>query len=120
MFDTPADQTPSKPARSGSRRSRPRKLWRIVLLFLASLFFVDALVGSTGLLEMNRARRERLELEVSIAAMRAENARLRELVQRLKEDPRTIEEIARKELGLIRPGETLFIVKDVPPAAPRP
>ena len=38
--------------------------------------------------------------------------------RRLREDPPAIEEIARRELGLIRPGERVFIVKDVPPAKP--
>jgi cell division protein FtsB len=31
----------------------------------------------------------------------------------LRENPQAIEEIARRELGLIRPGEKLFIIKDV-------
>ena len=47
-----------------------------------------------------------------------ENAKLRETARRLKDDPSAIEEIARRELGLIKPGERVFIVKDVPPAKP--
>ena len=62
-----------------------------------------------------RARHEYDELTASIARQRAENARLLEEARRLREDPSMIEEIARRELGLIRPGELLFIVKDVPP-----
>jgi cell division protein FtsB len=34
-------------------------------------------------------------------------------VKRLKDDPAAIEELARGELGLMRPGEKLFIVKDL-------
>jgi cell division protein FtsB len=48
--------------------------------------------------------------------MRAENARLREMIGRLRDDPGTIEAIARRELGLVRPGEVLFILKDIKPA----
>ena len=51
--------------------------------------------------------------------MRAENAGLRLQAQRLREDPSAIEELARQELGLIKPGERLFIVKDVAPPNPR-
>ena len=48
---------------------------------------------------------------------RTENDRLREQIRRLSgEDPTAIEEIARRELGLIRPGERLFIIRDVTPA----
>jgi cell division protein FtsB len=46
--------------------------------------------------------------------VRAENARLREEAQRLQEDASAIEDLARRELGLIKPGEKLFILKDVP------
>jgi cell division protein FtsB len=57
-------------------------------------------------------------MSATITQLRAENARLREVARRLREDPSAIEEIARRELGLIRPGERVFIVKDVPPAKP--
>ena len=65
---------------------------------------------------MLRARHVYDELSATIARQRAENARLREEARRLNEDPAAIEEIARRELGLIRPGERVFIIKDVPPA----
>jgi len=76
---------------------------------------VDAFVGDKGLLAMMEAREQYRLLEHSLAAARAENARLREQARRLREDPAAIEEIARRELGLIRPGEKLFIIRDVEP-----
>lgn len=63
---------------------------------------------------MLRARRQYDELAASIERQKAENARLREEAQRLRDDPSAIEELARRELGLIRPGEKVFIVKDLP------
>jgi cell division protein FtsB len=77
---------------------------------------IDALVGEKGLMETLRARRQYRELSGSIDRLRGENARLREEMRRLREDPRTIESLAREELGLIRPGELLFIVKDARPS----
>jgi cell division protein FtsB len=85
---------------------------RLGLLCFAALVIVDALVGERGLLAMLRARHQHQELAAAVARQRAENARLREEVRRLTGDPAAIEEIARRELGLIRPGEKLFIVKD--------
>ena len=64
---------------------------------------------------MLRARQEYDELAAKIARQRAENLRLRDEARRLREDSATIEEIARRDLGLIRPGEKIFIVKDVAP-----
>jgi cell division protein FtsB len=92
---------------------------RILLLFFAVVVIVDALAGDRGLLAMLRARHQYDELVATIARQRAENARLREDARRLREDPAAIEEIARRELGLIRRGEKVFILKDLPsPAKP--
>jgi len=90
----------------------------VLLVFVASVILVDALVGERGLLAAMRARHEYDQLAATIGRERAENARLREEARRLKEDPSAIEEIARRELGLIKPGEKVFIVKDVPAAKP--
>jgi cell division protein FtsB len=117
-------RVPKSESRSSSKR-RPRKQKspvrnrRIVhwlLLFIGSVIVVDGLVGDRGLLAMMRARRQYDELSATIARQRADNARLRDEARRLTEDPKAIEEIARRELGLIRPGERVFIIKDVPPA----
>jgi len=90
----------------------------ILLLLFAGVILLDAMVGERGLLATLRARREYSELQATITRERAENARLAEQARRLREDPTTIEEVARRELGLIKPGEKVFIVKDVGPAKP--
>jgi cell division protein FtsB len=83
-----------------------------VLGFVTLVLIVDALVGDRGLLDTMRARRQYAELSVSLAQKRRENARLRDDIRRLKEDPGAIEALAREQLGLIRDGEVLFIVRD--------
>ena len=94
-------------------RSRPagrnRRIVQCLVLFVASVFVIDGLVGDRGLLAIMRAQHEYDAAAATVARQRAENARLRE-------DPGAIEEIARRELGLIRPGEKVFIIKDVQPA----
>ena len=104
-----------EPAAEGGSQTR-RKTVQILLLFITLVLAVDGLVGEKGLLESIRARRRHLELSSSIERLRADNAQLREEARRLLEDPSTIESLAREELGLIRPGELLFIVKDAKPA----
>src|SRR5204863_6707975 len=99
---------------------RTRRLVHLLLLFVASIIVVDTFVGDRGLLAMLRARKAYDELTLAVGRQRAENARLRDEARRLREDPAAIEEIARRDLGLIRPGEMLFIVKDVPPRVPLP
>jgi len=63
---------------------------------------------------MLRVRKQYTALAATLARDRAINARLAEQARRLREDPTAIEEVARKELGLIKPGEKVFIIKDVP------
>jgi cell division protein FtsB len=94
---------------------RRRKTLHLLLIFVTLVLVLDALVGEKGLLETIRARRQHRELTVSIERLRSENAQLREEARRLLEDPSAIESLAREELGLIRPGEMLFIVKDAKP-----
>lgn len=120
----------SSESRSSSKPSRRRKqvapsqpganrnIVRWLLVFAASLIIVDGLFGERGLLAMLRARHEYQELSAAIDRQRTDNARFREDIRRLKEDPAAIEEIARRELGLIKPGEKVFIIKDVPSAKP--
>jgi cell division protein FtsB len=91
-----------------------------VLAFVACVLVIDAIVGEKGLIAMIKARQQYEALELSLEQARAENARLREDARRLREDPAAIEEIARRELGLMKPGEKLFIIRDiVPEASPR-
>jgi cell division protein FtsB len=107
-----------KKVASRPHHSPTRKIVRILLLLFVGVIVLDALVGDRGLLATLRARREYHELSANIARARAENARLADQARRLRDDPRTIEEVARRELGLIKPGERVFIVKDVGPTTP--
>ena len=105
---------------SGATGKRPQISWRgrsrmivhALLLLAAAVIVLDALAGDRGLLAMLRVRREYKELAATVARARADNARLAEQARRLREDPAAIEEVARRELGLIKPGEKLFIIKD--------
>lgn len=109
-----------KKAQSASRsssttaRRRGRRAIEYALLLIGAVVFVDALVGEKGLLETVKKRQEFKVLEQSIRRARAENEMLREEAKRLRSDPTAIEDLARRELGLIRPGEHLFIIKDRP------
>ena len=105
---------PLSPASVPRPATRGSRVVRLALIVIAAVVLVDALVGEKGLMATIRARREYTELAAQISRTRAENAGLREVARGLREDPNAIEELARRELGLIRPGETLFIIKDIP------
>ena len=84
---------------------------------LGSLIALIALVvgsffGDRGILRMV-AQRERAEsLKREIEQLRTDNARLAVEIAALRSDPRSIERLAREELGLARPGETVFLIRE--------
>lgn len=92
----------------------PRRTWRYVLLLVTLLLLANAVVGERGLVALFRANQEHLRLQQAIDTLRAENIQLHRYTRALAEDPRFIEELARDGLGMIRPGERLFIVRTTP------
>jgi cell division protein FtsB len=102
-----------------SRRGFGRRFGPKLLLLATIILIVDALIGDKGLVERMRERQRFDDVKSALDTLKQENAALREQARRLREeDPGTIESAARKQLGMIKPGEVLFIVKDVdaPPA----
>ena len=82
-----------------------------LLAFVASALLANAIIGERGAIEMRRARRDYRAVSASITALRGENAALRNQARLLQSDRRTIEAVARKELGLARSYERLVIVQ---------
>jgi cell division protein FtsB len=82
------------------------------LAFIACAVGLNALIGDRGLAETLRARGEQERVAADLARLRQENAALQDRIDRLY-DPRTIEELARQELGLVRKGEVLVLIKNV-------
>ena len=86
---------------------------RTAMTFVICVVLADALFGERGVAQRARAGREYAETELALRAAQLENAGLREQIRRLRSDPATIEAVARQDLGLIRPGEMLFVVRPV-------
>ena len=108
-----AERTDVPPVRPGEEMSWQRRhLARLLFSLLTAILIANALIGDRGLPATLRIRHEHRELAETIAALRATNQQLGREAERLRNDPAAIEELARRNLGLIRPGERLFIVTD--------
>lgn len=107
-----APQRVAEPPRLVPRR-RDNPWLRRALVFGTCVLMADALFGDWGLAQTIRARRDYEQAATSLARLRQDNAGLREQARRLQDDPAAIEEVAREELGLIRPGEILVVVRDL-------
>jgi cell division protein FtsB len=112
----PPSRRKARPAPAAPAPAPRRRTFQVLLAFVTLVLIVNALVGERGLTETLRARKQHDDLVQAIDRIKMENARLREEARLLRSDPATIESLARRELGLIRPGEMLFIIKDAKPA----
>lgn len=64
--------------------------------------------------ETRQLREEILRVEREIQAIHARNQELQEVVSQLR-DPAYLERVAREELGMVRPGETRYVVQEEKP-----
>ena len=83
---------------------------RPALALITIVLVADALVGENGWFERHHEQ-ERLEQKSSeLAKLQEQNAALAVRARRLEAaDPAVIEDLARRKLEMLRPGEVLFI-----------
>jgi cell division protein FtsB len=75
----------------------------------AAAALVTAMVfGSRGLLHLRTLTDEDEEVSRRIALLLHENEQLRDRIHRLRTDDRTLERLAREQLGFTRPGEVIY------------
>lgn len=94
--------------------SNKKKLWKIpLIIFLFSLPIVVLLGygGDRGLIRLYHAEMERQAYVEKIRNLIKENEELQKEVQRLRNDMKHIESVARKELNLIKDNEIIYRFK---------
>lgn len=95
---------------------RQKALVLFSVLALSALV-VGSIFGDKGVLQVWEQRRRTAELEQQVEALRTENTRLAAEIDALRSDERAIERLAREQLGLARPGETVFLITDAQAAS---
>jgi cell division protein FtsB len=84
----------------------------IPILLLLSVMIFFAFFGDKGLLQVYRLRRELREIERANKELQQENERLRAEIDNLGTNKSYIEELARRELGLVKKGEIVYQFDD--------
>ncbi len=131
--ESPADEqsAPLPPERERGRRSfwglllaAPRRLVSrfglLVLLAAAVMGLLYLASQGKGFVKQTELEEEKARLESEIETLQDENRLLRERLARLSEDPAFVEDEARKKLGLIRSGETVYRLSEEPDLADGP
>ncbi len=86
--------------------TKKRILFLILFFFLIFGFFT--FFGDKGILRLFQLKKESARTHEGNAKIAEENKRLAEEVSRLRHDKRFIEEIARKELGMVKENEIIY------------
>ncbi len=84
------------------------RLLSVVLLLASVTVTASALIGEHGIPHLIGLRAEREDIGRTAFALLEENARLRDELRRLKKDDLYLEQLARRQLGLVRPGEIVY------------
>lgn len=92
-----------------------RKAWVLGTVIALVALAVGSVFGDRGILNLFDKRRQVEGLRQEIEAIRADNARLAGEVAALRTSPRAIERLAREELGLALPDETVFLIREEDP-----
>lgn len=85
----------------------PRYTFHVILAVIVLL----VLFGNAGFRALMRRYWELHKLKAELSQLKRENALLKEEVYHLENNPSYIERIARKELGVIAPGEIEYRFK---------
>lgn len=86
---------------------KKRIKWSRVLLLIFLVYFVYTFTAQQ--LKINDLKRQEMELSREIERLSAERAELQREIELLNTDS-YIEELARDQLGLVKPGEILYKV----------
>ena len=80
----------------------------IPILLLISVMIFFAFFGNKGLLQVYRLRKELKEIERTNMELQRGSERLRTEIENLRTNKKYIEELARRELGLVKKGEIVY------------
>jgi cell division protein FtsB len=110
------------PPREETGRAEPgsrRKAWVLGTAIALIALAVGGVFGDRGVLNLVEKRRQVDALRLELEALRADNARLAAEIADLRTSPRPVERLAREQLGLARPDETVFLIREEDASAPR-
>jgi len=82
----------------------------LTVLLIAAILWVatSVVVGDDGVAHLLRLRGEQRQLGEKAVRLLQGNAALRQRIDALRTDDRVLEGVVRRELGLVRPNETVY------------
>ena len=101
-----------------AKQKRRRTFYVIGGVLLMGYFTYEFFFDTMGFMKYLNMKRTQGQIAGEIKAIEEENARLKKNIEAVKHDPATLEGLARNRLGLVKEGETVFLIapgkKDLP------
>ena len=97
----------------------PVKRWRLAAVVVTVLALALAVFAGRNTIALWRMQREIAAAERDVARLSAQQKKLEELAERLRNDPAYLEKVAREEMGMVRAGETILKFPSQPPRQTR-
>lgn len=94
--------------------SKRQRLILSITAFLLAALFCFTIFSEHGLMDLNLLKQERDSLQENNEQLARENLSLSVEIDRLENDPDYIEDVARRELGMIRKDELILKPKSAP------
>ena len=87
--------------------------WILLTLAFLAAIALDILFSETGILHLWELELEYKNLYQETLDLEAENERLEEMIELLRDGTEGVEKIAREELGLAKPGEVIYLFPEM-------
>lgn len=81
-------------------------------MLLTAVFFLSFGFSEEGIAELQRTRKRVQEMQSEITDLQQEKRRLEEEIESLRKSTFAVERIAREDLGMSRPGETIYMIEE--------
>ena len=86
-------------------------IWLLVVILLMLGF---AIFGNRGVVQILQAERQKQQLQAQLVELQQQQQQLREEIDRLQNDRDYWEQLARKNLGMVREGELIYHLSPKP------
>jgi cell division protein FtsB len=91
---------------------RPRPLRSVITAVVVCALMALAVAGLKGWRDYQQARAREQRLRDEVAATEARIRTLERRIERLQDDPATLDRVAREELGLVRADEVVIVLPE--------
>jgi cell division protein FtsB len=90
------------------------------LILVCLALVVHEIFGRNGILALRHQRKELETLQQKIQQLQQENEQLERQIKALRSDPKAIEQLAREQMRMARPGEIIYTLPANGPQKPPP